>query len=120
MADSVEHHSNTATFVLTVPASASACTLPITPDSMVARVTSGPDVVWSSADCPDALLARQVTVRHDPATLYSFEWNGRRSTDNCATTGEVAAPGGYWVEAALVGGEPHRAFFDILPPKSKG
>lgn len=118
VSDSVQGHHNAATFVLTVPASVGACTLPITPDSLVARVTSGPDVVWSSTDCPDALLAKQVVVRHDPATVYSFEWNGRRSTPNCATPGDVAPPGGYWVEAALVGGEPHKAFFDIVAPRS--
>lgn len=114
----MEGHRNTATFVLTVPASMGACTLPITPDSLVARVTSGPDVVWASTDCPDALLAKQVVVRHDPATVYSLDWNGRRSTPKCASPGEVAPPGGYWVEAALVGGEPHRAFFDVTPPQS--
>jgi hypothetical protein len=118
VADSVQAHRNTATFVFTVPASASACTLPITPGSLVARITTGSDVVWSSNDCPDALLAKQVVVRHDPATVYSFNWNGRRSTQNCATPGTVAPPGGYWLEAALVGGEPHKAHFDILPARS--
>lgn len=118
VADSVEGRHNTATLVLSVPATANACTLPITPDSLVARITSGSDVVWSSTDCPDALLAKQVVVRHDPATIYSIDWNGRRSTPNCASQGDVAPPGGYWVEAALVGGEPHKAYFDILPARS--
>jgi hypothetical protein len=118
VSDSVQGHRNTATFLLTVPAAVSACTLPITPDSLAARITSGSDVVWSSNDCPDALLAKEVVVRHDPATVYSFEWNGRRSTPNCATPGDVAPPGGYWVEAALIGGDPHKAFFDITPARS--
>lgn len=118
VADSVQGHHNTATLVLTIPAGVDACTLPITPDSLVARITSGADVVWSSADCPDALLAKQVVVRSDPATVYSVDWNARRSTPNCATEGQVAPPGGYWVEAALVGGEPHKAYFDITPPRS--
>jgi hypothetical protein len=117
VADSVEGHANTATLILTVPASVVACTLPITPDLLVARITSGPDVVWSSTDCPDAVLARQVVVRHDPATVYDLRWNGRRSTPHCAGTGQVAPPGGYWVEAALVGGQPHKAYFDVKPAK---
>ncbi len=119
VADSVAGHPNTATFVLTVPASVGACTLPITPDSLVARITSGPDIVWSSTECPDALLVKQVVVRHDPATVYSFEWNGRRSTQHCVKPGEVAQPGGYWVEAALVGGDPHKGYFDIAPAPAK-
>jgi hypothetical protein len=117
VADSVEGQSNTATLVLTLPGSAGACTLRITPQSLVARVTSGPDVVWSSTDCLDALPARKVVVRHDPATIYSLSWNGRRSTGDCGPPGNVAPAGGYWFEAALIGGDPHKAYFDIRPAK---
>jgi hypothetical protein len=120
VADSLEGHANTATLVLTVPSGVEACTLPITPDSLVARVTSGSDVVWSSTDCPDAFPAKQVVVRHDPATVYSLNWNGRRSTGHCGSPGSVAPPGGYWVEAALIGGDPHKAYFDVTPAKRSG
>jgi hypothetical protein len=116
--DSVQGHRNTATFLFSVPASVGACTLPITPDSLVARITSGSDVVWSSDDCPDALLAKEVVVRHDPPTVYSFEWNGHRSTQGCATSGDVAPPGKYTLEAAFVSGDPHEAFFTIVPGHS--
>jgi hypothetical protein len=92
--------------------------LAITPDTLVTRVTSGSDVIWSSGDCPDTLLAKEVVVRSDPATVYEFQWNGRRSNDACGGPGTVAPPGGYWVEAAIVGGEPQRAFFDITEPRS--
>lgn len=117
--DSVEGHPNTATLVLTVPASVDACTLQITPESLVVHITSGSDVVWSSNDCPDALPARQVVVRHDPATVYSLSWNGRRSTGHCGgSPGAVAPAGGYWVEAALISGAGHKAYFDITPATS--
>lgn len=119
VSDSVEGRSNAATFIFQLPLTDAACTLAITPDTLVTRVTSGPDVVWSSSDCPDTLLAKEIVVRSDPATVYQFEWNGRRSTDECKVPGTVAPPGGYWVEAALVGGEPHKAFFDVTgPPQS--
>jgi hypothetical protein len=116
VADSVEGRDNTATFVFELAKSAEACTLAITPDTLVVRVTSGADVVWSSGDCPDALLAKAIVVRSDPATVYQFRWNGRRSTDACRVPGAVAPPGGYWVQAALIGGEPHEAFFDVTEP----
>lgn len=119
ISDSVTGHPNTATLLLTVPPSAPPCRLPITPDSLVARVTSGADVVWSSTDCPDALLARQVVVRPDPATAYELTWNGRRSTGGCAARGQVARPGSYWFEAAFIGGEPAKAHFTIKPASSK-
>ena len=79
----------------------------------MARVTSGDDVVWSSNDCPNALLARQVVVPTEGTGMYTFSWDGRRSTDGCATKGSVPEPGGYWVEAALVGGQAHKSFFDL-------
>ncbi len=119
VSDSVEGRSNAATFIFQLPRTDAACSLAITPDTLVTRVTSGPDVVWSSGDCPDAQLAKEIVVRADPATVYQFLWNGRRSTDECKVPGTVAPPGGYWVEAALVGGEPQKAYFDVVaPPRS--
>lgn len=90
-----------------------ACTLAISPGSLVLRVTSGSDVVWSSDDCPDDVLAKEIVVRQDPPTTYRFTWNGHRSTDSCREPGGVALPGGYWVEAALVGADAHKGFFDV-------
>jgi hypothetical protein len=92
---------------------APACTLAITPDTLALRVTSGADVIWSSQDCPNALLARELVVRAHHPTVYQFDWNGYRSTDTCAKPGKVATPGGYWAEAALIGGPVHRAYFDV-------
>ncbi len=114
--DSAPGASNTATLLLTSLDSA-ACTLSITPDTMVVRVTSGADVVWSSDDCPDALRAQRVVARADRPAAYTFRWNGQRSSQNCQPVSTLPKPGGYWVEAALVGGEPHKAFFAIRAPK---
>lgn len=91
----------------------SACTLAITPDSLALRVTSGADTVWTSQDCPESVLAQRLDVRSDPATPYEFNWDGRRSVLNCQGKGEVAAAGGYWVEAALIGSTIERAYFEI-------
>lgn len=112
VSDASAGESNRADLLLTTIATP-ACMLAITPSSLVLRVTSGSEVVWSSDDCPDSLRAKQVVVRQDPATTYRFTWNGRRSTETCREVGTVPQPGGYWVESALIGGEPHRAFFDV-------
>ena len=90
-----------------------ACTLAITPDRLALRVTSGADVVWTSDDCPDAVPAKEVVARTDPPTAYQFRWNGRRSSEHCQPVSSAPDPGGYWVEAALIGGDPHKAYFDI-------
>ena len=103
---------NPITLQLTGPAG-TACTQAITPSILVLRITSGDDVVWSSDDCPDKLLASEVIVRADPAGTYEFNWNGRRSTGSCAGVGAFAKPGGYWVEAALIGADAHKGYFDV-------
>lgn len=92
---------------------ATACTLAITPATLALRVTSGDDIVWSSIDCPDDVLAKEIVVRQSPATTYVFDWDGRRSVESCHSPGSAAEPGGYWVEAALIGAEAHEAFFDV-------
>ncbi len=112
VADSAPGEPNTATLLLT-STDTPACTLAITPDDLVVRVTSGRDVVWSSDDCPDLLRAKEVVVRADPPTAYEFHWDGRRSAPNCQPFDTLPTPGGYWVQAALIGGDPHKAYFDI-------
>jgi hypothetical protein len=90
-----------------------ACTLAITPDTLALRITSGSDVVWSSDECPNDVLARELVVRAQKPVVYTFTWNGHRSTETCASPGKVAQPGGYWAEAALIGADAHRAYFDV-------
>ncbi|MEP6666554.1 MAG: hypothetical protein ABJA81_08920 [Nocardioidaceae bacterium] len=103
---------NSATFIFT-STTTPACTLAITPSNMVARITSGSDVIWSSEECPDALRAKEIVARQDPPSSYEFRWNGKRSTEDCQPADNLPEPGGYWVQAALIGGEPQRAYFDI-------
>jgi hypothetical protein len=112
VADAKAGQSTTATLTLTTFDGA-ACTLQITPASLVLRVTSGTDVLWTSDDCPNLLPARQVVVRADPAATYKFSWDGRRSVQGCESPGAIATPGGYWVEAALVGADVHKGYFDV-------
>lgn len=112
VADVKAGRSNAATFLLTSTDTA-ACTLSVTPATLLVNVTSGADIVWSSDDCPDALLAKQIVVRSDPPSSYEFTWNGSRSSEGCQLDDAKPDPGGYWVEAALIGGEPHKAYFDL-------
>jgi len=90
-----------------------ACSLGLTADSLALRVTSGPDTVWTSQQCPDSVLAQQLVVRQDKATVYAFDWDGRRSVETCQSPGDVADAGGYWLEAALVGAEIEKAYFEV-------
>lgn len=116
VADSEAGLPNLVTFLLT-STDKPACSLTITPDVVVVAVTSGIDRIWSSTDCPQALVAKQLVVRPDPPSAYQFTWDGRRSAESCAKAGAVPEPGGYWVEAAFIGGEPQKAYFDLTAGK---
>jgi hypothetical protein len=93
----------------------STCSLGITPKVLELRITSGPATIWQSTSCPDGLAAKSVVVRPTPMTVYSYDWDGRLSPDACSAGGPVAQPGGYWAEAALIGGEPQKAYFEVTP-----
>ena len=110
--DSAKGEPNPVTLSFTSTATP-ACTIGLTAETFEIQVTSGPDIVWSSTDCPARLAARQVIARLDPPATYTFTWSGRRSTQSCGGPGEVPDPGGYYVHAGLIGGEPVQAYFDV-------
>lgn len=91
------------------------CSLGITPSLLETRITSGAVVVWQSKSCPDALPAKNVVVRPKPGVVYSYAWDGQINPDSCSATDRVAQPGGYWAEAALIGGEPNKSYFEVTP-----
>jgi hypothetical protein len=94
----------------------STCSLGITPSLLETRITSGDVVIWQSGSCPDALPAKNVVVRPKPSVVYSYTWDGQINPDSCSATNRIALPGGYWAEAALIGGEPHKAYFEVTAP----
>ncbi|HEX2177211.1 MAG TPA: hypothetical protein VHG70_15000 [Nocardioidaceae bacterium] len=99
---------------------AQACTFEFGPDSVALRVTSGDDLIWESLKCPSAIEEQSVVVRPGWLGYVEIDWSGRRASEGCAQTGDFAAPGYYWAEAAALGGEPQRSQFELeTPPKPK-
>jgi hypothetical protein len=93
---------------------APACTLTVSPHSMVVRIVSKNGLlVWTSDDCPNAVPARQLVVRSERATIYRMPWDGHRSVEGCSSPGPPAAPGDYWFEVALLGADVYRGEFTI-------
>lgn len=97
----------------------STCSLGVTPRLLETRITSGDVLVWQSRSCPDGLAAKNVVVRPRPLLVYSFDWDGRVTPDSCTSSDQVAAPGGYWAEAALIGGEPQKTYFEVAADKHR-
>ena len=95
-----------------------ACTFSVTSKTIVAKVTSGHDRIWSTQDCPRAVRATTVVVRSAAPTKVVVPWSGRRSDDHCSRSTPWALPGYYHVTAAAIGSEPASTQFRLrVPPR---
>lgn len=93
-----------------------ACTFSVSNRSVVAKVTSGHDRIWSSQDCPAAVKGGSVVVRSAEPTPVVLTWSGRRSDDDCSRSTAWALPGYYHLTAAAVGSEPGDTQFRLTSP----
>lgn len=97
---------------------APACNWEVTPRSVVLKITSGSDRVWSTQDCPRAVMPASVVVRKDHQTKVNVVWNGQRSDSECSRTTSWALPGYYHAIAAAFGSEPTDTQFYLgTPPR---
>lgn len=93
-----------------------ACTWVVSADSLVVKVTSGEDRIWSTQQCPGAVPTREVVVRRDAAVTVAVAWNGQRSDAECSRYTDWALPGFYHVTAAAFGADPLDEQFELVPP----
>ena len=93
-----------------------ACDWDVTAESLVVRITSGSDRVWSTQDCFGAVPRQSVVVRKDQPVSVTVVWNGQRSDAECTRTTPWAEPGYYHVVAAAFGAEPTDVQFPLLAP----
>jgi len=94
-----------------------ACTWTVSPSSLVVKIISGDDRIWSSQQCPRLVPQQAVVVRSAVATKVVLIWNGRRSDEDCTSASAgFALPGSYHVIAAALGGEPTDVQFLLTGP----
>jgi hypothetical protein len=93
-----------------------ACSWQVSPATLTVKITSGSDDIWFSRECPSALPEKDVVVRRAKDTKVGFDWNGKRSDDECSNQVQWALPGWYHVEAAALAGEPREQQFQLASP----
>ncbi len=93
-----------------------ACTFAVTRHTLVARITSGKDRIWTTQDCPGAVKDATVVVRSATPTKVVVPWSGRRSDDECTRATPWALAGYYHLTAAAIGSEPGDAQFRLTSP----
>jgi len=102
--------------VLDLTGTKPACTFTVSSDTLVAKVTSGADRVWTTQDCPASIKSASVVVRSAAPTQVVVSWSGRRSDDQCSRATPWALPGYYHLAAAAIGSEPGDAQFQLTSP----
>ena len=90
-----------------------ACTFQVSSSTVVVKITSGSDRIWSSQDCPKAVPTREVVVRSGVTTTVPVRWSGRRSDADCSSSPDWALPGFYHVLAAAYGSTPSDQQFQV-------
>lgn len=93
-----------------------ACTFSVSSRTVVAKVTSGKDRIWSSQDCPRSIKPANVVVRSAGPTNVVVSWSGRRSDEECSRSTAWALPGYYHLTAAVIGSEPNDTQFRLSAP----
>lgn len=101
--------------VLQVGTSEAACTFTVSPRSVVVKIVSGADQIWSSQEC-SVLPTQDVVARAAQPAAVSFIWNGHRSDEDCSASSAWAFPGSYHAIAATLGGEPTDTQFELTRP----
>lgn len=98
--------------------SSEACTWRVSPETLTLKITSGEDRIWSSRDCPRAIVRRDVIVRKAVTTKVGVIWSDakRSDADGCTALTEWAMPGWYHATAAALGGEPSDLQFELTTP----
>jgi hypothetical protein len=95
-----------------------ACTWTVSPETLTVSITSGSDDIWSTRECPAAIVPQDVVVRQAVDAPIVLTWNARRSDEECSSLTEWALPGFYHVEAAALAGEPTEVQFELVAPAS--
>lgn len=96
--------------------SASPCRFDVTAADLLVQVTDGGDEpVWDTTLCPDSLPAQEMVLAPGWEAVLHVIWSGHHVDRSCSVLAAPADPGRYAVQAAVIGGEPGRSRFVLVP-----
>lgn len=112
----VAHGGSPITVRLQLQGTQPACSFEVSPQTVVVKITSGKDRIWSSQDCPRSVPTTEVVVRSGMPVAVPVTWSGRRSDDQCTAQPAWVLPGFYHVHAAALGSVPTDVQFEVTSP----
>ncbi|MGC4112769.1 MAG: hypothetical protein QM747_20580 [Nocardioides sp.] len=93
-----------------------ACSWTVSPSSLAMKITSGADLIWTTAQCSRAIPTQDVVVKQSEPTRVKVTWDARRSEPGCPVQTQWALPGTYHLYVAALGGQPQEATFLLTAP----
>lgn len=98
---------------------AEACTWKLLPKRVAVKIVGKQGPVWISQECRDAVPKQEVVIRRAIATVVEMTWDARESKPGCPELTDWLLPGKFRVQAATLGGEPHRTTFELTKPEPR-
>ncbi|HET7735581.1 MAG TPA: hypothetical protein VFK52_06380 [Nocardioidaceae bacterium] len=110
------HAGGVVTIALLVTSKVSpACTFEVSRSSVVLKLTSGDDKIWTTQQCPKAMPTATVIARQQVPGRVDVSWHGHRSNEGCTSAAAWALPGYYHAAAAALGSEATDVQFFLGP-----
>jgi hypothetical protein len=93
-----------------------ACTWTVSSRTTAVKLTSGPDLIWTSVQCPKVIPTQDLVLRQGDSTRVKLTWNAMRSEPGCPRLTQWAMPGTYHLHVSALGGRPQDLPFTLTAP----
>ena len=93
-----------------------ACTWTLSRRTLALKITSGPDLIWTSVECGRAIPTQDLVLRSVAPSRVKLTWSARRSEPGCPRLTEWALPGTYHLHVAALAGQPQDLTFLLSAP----
>jgi len=93
-----------------------ACTWSLSARTMALKITSGKDLIWTSAECGRVIPKQDLVLRQAEPTRVRLTWDAQRSEPGCPVHSVWALPGTYHLHVAALAGRPQEISFLLTAP----
>jgi hypothetical protein len=93
-----------------------ACNWTMSSRTLALKITSGPDLIWTSVQCGGAIPKQDLVLRQGASVRVPVTWSARRSEPGCPRLTEWALPGTYHLHVAALAGQPQDLTFQLDAP----
>jgi hypothetical protein len=94
-----------------------ACNWQLSGKTLALRITSGPDLIWTTVQCAATIPTEDLVLRRSEPTRVKITWDARRSAPGCPRLTSWAMPGTYHLDVAALAGQPQEVTFVLQKPE---